>query len=87
MLQKIYLNRHWPNRLCLPEAKKLPTKRLLTYYRKYQFMRDKFQHGSYTYHSTDHAYNSEFGTDVAKQINDYLDEIKSILSERENVTN
>ena len=83
-IANIYLNRHWPNRLCLVNAKSLTTKRLLAYYKKYQQMRHKYSHDTYAYTQRDIEYNREFGTNVSKQINDYLDEIRMILSKREN---
>ena len=88
MYPRIYLNRHWKNRLCLVEAEKLSTPRLLTYYRKHIGKRDWFK-DSYPekYHMTnDDSYNSEFGTSPNAQFNEYLDSIKAILDKREDIS-
>lgn len=87
MYPKIYLNRHWKNRLCLVEAEKLSTPRLLAYYRKHIGKRDWFK-DSYPekyVQENDHIGDSEFGTNPNKQFNEYLDSIKAILDKREDV--
>jgi hypothetical protein len=83
-IQKIYLNRHWLNRLPLIEAEKLSTKRLLTYYKKHLHKRYLFLN-HYDYQEKDEEYNSYFGTTPNEQFNKYLDSIKAILDKRENV--
>ena len=83
-IQKIYLNRHWINRLPLVEAEKLSTKRLLTYYKKHLHKRNWFLNG-YDYQEGDENYNSYVGTTPNEEFNKYLDSIKAILDKRENV--
>lgn len=83
-IPKRYLNRHWINRLPLHEAKKLDTKRLLSYYKKHLHKRNLFKNG-YRYQEGDEEYNSYVITTPNEEFNTYLDSIKSILDTRENV--
>ena len=82
----IYLYRHWPNHLGLSEAQKLPTKRLLAYYKKHLYKRNWFKDlSNYKWKKNDLDFNGEWGTNPHLQINEYLDKIKLILNSRENI--
>lgn len=83
----VYLHRHWPNRLPLEEAIKLPTHRLLAYYRKHYGKRSAFKNGypDTLKHANDDEYNSEFGTSAHQQFKGYFDALKAELDKRENI--
>lgn len=83
-IPKLYLNRHWINRLPLHEAEKLNTQRLLAYYKKHLHKRNWFVE-NYNYQEGDQEYNSYVGTTPNEEFNKYLDSIKFILDTRENV--
>lgn len=85
--QSIYLNRHWPDRLDLEDAKKLPTPRLLAYYRKHIAKRNSFAGGypeAYK-HKNDDAYNGEWGTSPQFEFQEYFNQLKAELDKRENI--
>jgi hypothetical protein len=85
--KSIYLNRHWPERLSIDEAIKLPTKRLLAYYRKH-YHKIKWFSTSYPEHlkhKNDNDYNGEFGTSPNMEFQDYFNQLKAELNKRENV--
>jgi hypothetical protein len=41
----MYLHRHWPSHIELSELEKLPTPRLLAYYRKHLGKKESFKNG------------------------------------------
>lgn len=87
MNMSMYLHRHWPTHLDLMVLEKLPTPRLLAYYRKHLGKKDRFKNGypAHMVHENDQAYNGEFGTSAHQQFQKYFDDIKAILDTRENV--
>lgn len=84
----MYLHRHWPSHIELSELEKLPTPRLLAYYRKHLGKKFRFQNGypSHLVRKNDLAYNSEFGTGPSEQFQAYFNAIKAILDKRGNIT-
>ena len=68
-----------PNLLSIEDCKKLNTKRLLSYYKRYRYLRHIMQCdccGELLY---------EGDREKNEMVNKYLDSIKSVLNRRENV--
>ncbi len=88
MNMNMYLHRHWPQHLELSVLEKLPTPRLLAYYRKHLGKKESFKDGypSHLLRENDLAYNSEFGTNPNAQFKAYFSEIKVMLNRRENIS-
>jgi hypothetical protein len=84
----MYLHRHWPSHIELSELEKLPTPRLLAYYRKHLGKKESFKNGypSHLVKKNDLSYNSEFGTSPNSQFQAYFNGIKAILDKRENIS-
>ena len=83
---EFYLNRHWKNRLPVHKLDSLITPRLLAYYHKHQAKRKWFiDISNYQWQENDLEYNSEFDMSPNKAFNYYLDQVKAILNQRENI--
>jgi hypothetical protein len=84
---KFYLNRHWKNRIAVSSLDTIPTKRLLTYYRKYICLRTRYDsYGKdYGWQQNDENYNAEFGCSPSIAFNFYLDQVKTELDKRDNI--
>jgi hypothetical protein len=86
MYGEFYLNRHWENRIPISNFSSIPTKRLLTYYRKYISLRLRYNNYNedYGWKENDEQYNAEFGCSPSIAVNYYLDQVKCELDKREN---
>lgn len=79
---KIYLDRHFPQRLSYLDMKSLTKQRLAEFLKKHRNVEFKYQHESYTYSASDREYNSYFGTDVESQIKEYFCEVRRVLESK-----
>ncbi len=77
--QKVYLDRHFPQRMAISELMKLPRARIKAYLKKHRSLEFMHKHDNYNYSLSDLEYNGYFGTNVEQQFKDYFASVKSCI--------